>query len=178
MRIQERLGLLSEGLSGLREGWLTAVRPDRTTDVSEDAEQPAQSAAPGRLAQKRESAQLQRTVVIAMAVMWVMQSSVDEVIDVIAVGHGFVSAARPVLMRAPGLRRAARGIGVADLDDVEVDMVLMHVVQAAIMQVIDMAVVAHGGMPATRTMLMCVIRSMRFGAGGRSFAHPSLLLSR
>jgi hypothetical protein len=138
---------------------------------------PGQSAALERPAQKRKSAQLQRAMVIAMAVMWVMQSSVHEVIDMIAVGHGFVSAARPMRMRAPGLRRAACGIGVADLDDMEVDMVPMHVVQAPIVQVIDVAVVSHGGVPAARAVLMRVVRSMRFGAGGRSFAHGSLLLS-
>jgi hypothetical protein len=130
-----------------------------------------------RTTQKEKSARLQRAVVIAMTIMRVMQSAVHEVIDVIAVGHGFVSAARPMRMRAPGLRRAARRIGGADLDDMEVDVVAMHVVQAAIVQIIDMAVVAHGGVPAARTMLMCVIGMMRFGAGGRRVAHLSSLLS-
>jgi hypothetical protein len=132
---------------------------------------------PKRSGQKEKSARLQRAVVIAMTIMRVMQSSVYEVIDVVAVGHGFVSAARPMRMRAPGLGRAACRVRGADLDDMEVDVVPMHVVQAAIVQIVDMAVVAHSGVPAARTMLMCMIGMMRFGAGGRRVAHLSSLLS-
>ena len=101
-----------------------------------------------------------------MVIMWVMQSSVHEVIDVIAVRHGFVSAARPMRMRAPGLRRAAQGIGVADLDNVFVDMIPMHVMQMTIVEVIDMAMMAHSRVSTTRTMLMRVIRMMLLGADG------------
>ena len=176
---QERLVCYPRGRAGLREGWLAAVRRigRRTSGRMQNHRHRRRARRSKGPRKKGESAQLQRAVVIAMAVMRVMQSSVHKVVDVIAVGHGFVSAARPMRMRASGLRRAARGIGVADLDDMEVDMVPMHVVQATVVQVIDMAVVAHGGVPATRTMLVCVIRSMRLGAGGRSFAHPSLLLA-
>ena len=104
-----------------------------------------------------------------MVIMWVMQSSVHEVIDVIAVRHGFVSAARPMRMRAPGLRRAAQGIGVADLDNVFVDMIPMHVMQMTIVEVIDVAIVAHSRVSTTRTMLMRVIRMMLLGADGHEF---------
>jgi hypothetical protein len=108
-------------------------------------------------------------MVIAMVIMWVMQSSVDEVIDVIAVRHGFVSAARPVPMRAPDLRRAPYGIGVADLDNVFVGMIPMHVVQMTIVEVIDVAFMAHGRVSTTRTMLMRVMRMMLLGGDGHEF---------
>jgi hypothetical protein len=64
-----------------------------------------------------------------MIIMGVMQSSVHEVIDVIAVLHGFVSAARPMCMGGPGLGCTAQGISFADLDNVFVDMIPMHVMQ-------------------------------------------------
>src|SRR5262249_15185456 len=119
--------------------------------------------------QKGVSAQFYRAVVIAMVIMWVMQSSVHEVIDVIAVRHRFVSAARPMRMRAPGLRCAQQGIGVADLDNVFVDMIPMHVMQMTIVEVIDVAIMAHGRVSTTRTMLMHVIRMMLLGADGHEF---------
>ena len=98
-----------------------------------------------------------------------MESSVHEVIDVIAVRHGFVSAARPMSMRALGLRRAAQGIGVADFDNVFVDMIPMHVMQMTVVEVIDVAIMAHGRVSTTRTMLMRVIRMMLLGTDGHGF---------
>jgi hypothetical protein len=112
-------------------------------------------------------------VIIAMAVMRVMQPSVHEVINMIAVGYGFVSAVWPVRVRAPGLGRAVRRVGVADLDSMLVDMILMHVMQMAVVEVIDMTTMAHSRVPAVRTVLMSVIRMMRIVAGGHEFARLS-----
>jgi hypothetical protein len=112
-------------------------------------------------------------MIIAMAIMWVMQPSVHEVIDVITVGHAFVSAARPMRVRAPGVGRAARGVGVGDLNNMFVDVVPMHVVQMTIVEVIDMAMMAHSGVSTARTMLMSVIRMMLLVAQGHGFARLS-----
>jgi len=98
-----------------------------------------------------------------------MQSPVHEVIDVIAVRHGFVSAARPMPMRASGLRCTPQGIGVADLNNVFVDMILMHVMQMTIVEVIDVTIMTHSRVSTTRTMLMGVIRVMLLGAHGHEF---------
>jgi hypothetical protein len=46
------------------------------------------------------SAQFYRPVVIAMAIMWVMQPAVHKVVDVITVRHLFMSAARTMRVRA------------------------------------------------------------------------------
>jgi hypothetical protein len=105
-------------------------------------------------------------MIIAMAIMWVMQPSVDEVIDVITVGHAFVSAVRPMGVRAPGVGRAARGVGVADLNKMFVDVVPMHVMQMTIVKVIDMVMMAHSRVSTVRTMLMSVIRMMLLVAEG------------
>jgi hypothetical protein len=119
------------------------------------------------------SRQFDRPVIIAMAVVRMMQPSVDEVVDVIAVGYGFVSAGRPMRVRAPALGCATRRIGVADLDSMLVDVAFVHVVQMAVVQVIDMAMMANSRVSAAWTMLVGVIRMMRLSAG-----RHGLLLSR
>jgi hypothetical protein len=96
-----------------------------------------------------------------MAVMWMMEPSVYEIIDMVPVWDAFVSAVRPMHMRTLGVQRAPRGIGVADLDDVFVDMVAVHVMQMTIVDIIDVAIMAHCCVPAVRTMLMSVIRMVR-----------------
>ncbi len=83
------------------------------------------------------------------------------------------SAARTMRMRAPGLGRAAHGVGIANLDNMFVDMIFMHVMQMTVVQIIDMLVMAHSRVPTVGTMLMCVIRMMPLGAGGHGFA-PAL----
>jgi hypothetical protein len=95
-----------------------------------------------------------------MAIMWAMEPTTHEVIDVITVGHAFVSAARPMRVRALDVGRATQGIGVADLDKMFVDMIPMHVMQMTIVEVIHMAVMAHGRVSAARTMLVSVIKMM------------------
>jgi hypothetical protein len=133
----------------------------------------------GTSASARLSGQFQRPVIVAMAIMWMMQPSVDEVIDVIPVGNAFVSAARSMRVRAPGVGRAARGIGIADLDNVFVNMILMRVMQMTIVEVVDVAMMAHSRMSAVRTMLVGMIRMMMLGADGHGFARRSweLILS-
>jgi hypothetical protein len=104
------------------------------------------------------SHQFYRPVIIAMAIVGVMQPSVYDVIDVITVGYAFVSAVRPVCVGAPGVRRAARGVGVADLNHVFIDMIAMRVVQVTIVEVVDVALMTHSRVSTARTMLVSVIR--------------------
>ncbi len=80
-----------------------------------------------------------------------------------------MSAPRAVGVRAPGIWRAARGIGVADLDNMFVDMIAMRVMQMTIVEVIDMVMMAHSCVSTARTMLMSVIRMMRLVAEGHVF---------
>jgi hypothetical protein len=149
------------GLVGLRQSFASLALPVLYGDVFG-----FRSAS-----KKMRSAQRHGPVVVAMAVVRVMQPSVHEIIDVIAMRYAFVSAARTVRMRAPCRGRAARRVGVADFDQVFVDMISMHVMQVAVVQIIDMAFMAHSRVPAVRTMLMCVIGMMRLGAGGHGSPH-------
>jgi hypothetical protein len=108
-----------------------------------------------------------------MAIMWMVQPPVDEVVDVITVGNAFVSAGRPMRVRTPGFGCAARRICVADLESMLVNMTLMHVVQMTIVKVVHVALMAHSRVPAAWTMLVGMIRMMRLVAG-----RHGLLLSR
>ena len=98
---------------------------------------------------------LEGAVVVAVVAMRMMQVSVDQIVDVIAVGHRLVAAPGPVLMSglmafAPVLLRAALGVLCGYLDHVLVDVVCVRVMQVPIVQIIDMIPVAHGGVAAAR----------------------------
>ncbi len=83
----------------------------------------------------------------------------DQIIDVIAVRHRFVSATvsvdvTAVMGAAIMLRSAGGGIGRGQTDGVLIDMSLMQVVQMTVVEVIDVIVVLDGGMTAASLMLM------------------------
>ena len=101
-----------------------------------------------------------------MIAVRMMQPSAHQVIDVITMGHGFVPAGRAMLVRTTRLRRALHGIGGVDRDSVLIDMILVRVMQVAIMEIIDVAVMADRRMPTLRTMLVGVVGVMLLGAGG------------
>jgi hypothetical protein len=95
-------------------------------------------------------------VVVAVVFVRTVQPPLDQVVDVIAVRDGLVSAAFAVRVR----RVATDGIGVAagvrliDRDHVLVDVPLVGVVQVAVVQKVDVIVVAHGGVAATVPVLV------------------------
>ncbi len=103
-----------------------------------------------------------------------MQVAVDEVADVIAMRDRFVSAAGTMHMAGfvSGAfvgRRTADGIDVGYFDNVFVDVSVMHVMQVAIMQVIDVVAMTHRGVAAARTVGMVVIVML----GVCAFGHVS-----
>jgi hypothetical protein len=63
---------------------------------------------------------------------------------------GLVAAAAMV-------RCAVVGVVAGHLDHVLVDMILMRMVEVAIVQIVDVAAVAHRGVATTRTMLVSVV---------------------
>lgn len=109
-----------------------------------------------------------------MAVMGVVQAAVDQIADMIAMGHGFVAAARTVDVivamaeRAVGDRGAIAGIGVADFDHMLVHMVFMGVMKMAVMEVIHMVAMLDGRMAATRTVDVIVVGMLGIVAGHHS----------
>ena len=73
-------------------------------------------------------------------------------------------------MRAAGLRCAANGIRGADLNDMFADVILMHVVEVAVVKIIDMAIMAYRGMSTVRAALMGMIGMMFFGTSVHAFS--------
>jgi hypothetical protein len=110
---------------------------------------PAKSPAPLR--------QLHRPVIIAMIAVRMVQVAIDKIIDVVAVRHLWMSAVRAVGVRAVDLRRAFCGIGRVDRDHMFIDVIAVHMMQMAVMKIVDMIVMANCGVSATRAVLMGVV---------------------
>jgi hypothetical protein len=98
-----------------------------------------------------------------------MQPAAHEVIDVVAMRNRLVAAIRAVLVRAARLRSALHRIGGIDRDRVLVDMIVVHVVKMAVVEIVQVASVANRGMPAVRAMLMRMVGMVLLGAGGHDF---------
>jgi hypothetical protein len=117
-------------------------------------------------------------MVVAVVAMRMVQMSVDQVVDVIAVWHRLVSAAWTVhMMRvvpaAPVLGRAPIGIGRRHLYRVLIDVIAVHMMQMAVVEVVHMVAMANGRMPAPGTVLVRVVDVLAAGAGAHGWPRGS-----
>lgn len=106
-------------------------------------------------------------MIIAMAGMHMVQAATDQIIDMIAMRHCLMPAAGAVDMAAIVRTGAAIGVAGADADHMFINMVAMHMVQMAVVQIIDMAIMRDGGVAAARAVLVGVIR---VGVAGHAVA--------
>jgi hypothetical protein len=107
-----------------------------------------------------------------MTAVGVVQVAGDTVIHVVSVRHRLVAAAGTVHMTrlmptAAMVGGTPVGMITRYFDHVLVDMPFVRVMEVTIVQIIDMAAVAHRGMAAARSMLM---RMVGMG-GGRAIRH-------
>jgi hypothetical protein len=51
-----------------------------------------------------------------------------------------------------------------------VDVILVHMVEVAVVKIVDMAIMAYGGMSTVRAVLMGMVGMMLFGASGHDFS--------
>lgn len=98
-----------------------------------------------------------------MTVVRVVQMSLDQVIDVVAMRHRGVTAAIAVLVVAavpPATvsRRAPVRVGLVHRDPMLVHLIAVRVVKVTVVQVVDVAVVSHRGVSAAVTVAMGVSR--------------------
>lgn len=98
-----------------------------------------------------------------MAPVRVVEVIADQIVDVIGVGHGFMTAARTVNMAgfvalADVLRRAGIRVLGGNFQRALVDVIAVHGVQAAVVQVVHVASVADGGVTAAFAVDMRVLR--------------------
>lgn len=115
-------------------------------------------------------------MVVTVITMRVMQVTVNEVIDVVAVWNRFMPASRTVnmirFMTTALVRRGARiRIRFAHFDTVlDHASILCNVMQLTVMKIIDMVAVLNPGVSAIGTMLVVVVG---VDVGHRSFSEST-----
>jgi hypothetical protein len=89
-----------------------------------------------------------------MIAMRMVQSAVYDVVDMVTMRDRFMSAVRTVGVQAMNVRRAFHGIGGAHQNDMFVHVIVVHMVEMAIVKIIDVALMRDRRVPAIRAMLM------------------------
>jgi hypothetical protein len=120
------------------------------------------------------SCELHGSVVVAVVAVRMMQPAVHEIIDMIAMRNGFMSAIWPMLVCAVRLGCAAHRILLIDRQCMFVDVILVHVMQMTIVKIVHMTVMPDRGVAAVRAMLMGVIGVVLLVAGSHDVT-PSLI---
>lgn len=97
-----------------------------------------------------------------MVAVRVVQVAIDQVVDVIAMGHRFVAAARAVdvatLMAAAAMvGRAGYWVLLVHRQGVFFNTMAGRVVQVAVVEIVDVIAVLDGGVAAARAVVMIVI---------------------
>jgi hypothetical protein len=97
-----------------------------------------------------------------MTGMGMMQVAIHEIVDVVAVGNRFMAATGSVnvsgVVGGAGVAAGAIGrIRGAHLNGVLVVMAFMSMVEMAVVEVVYVAVVQHGGMAAAGSVLVVVV---------------------
>lgn len=116
------------------------------------------------------SAQSDRAVVVAVVAAGVVELARDQVIDVVAVGDGFVTTAGPVLVArvvtgAVAARRAPSGIRGVDGDAALVDVVAMRTMQVPFVEIADVTVMLHRGVATVGPVNVLVVVVLIAGHG-------------
>jgi hypothetical protein len=98
------------------------------------------------------SGKLYRSVIIAVVAVGMMEVAVDQIVDMVSVRHRLMATTRPMDMTllvpsAFMIRGAGVGILGADTQDMLIDMIAMHMMEMAIVKVVDVTVVLDGCVP-------------------------------
>ncbi|WP_437895063.1 hypothetical protein [Sorangium sp. So ce124] len=120
-------------------------------------------------------------MVIAVIAVRMVQVRADEVIEMIAVGHGLMAAACPVRVRllvvgACMARRARVRVLLADREHVLIEVIAVRMMQVSIVQVIDVVLMTQRLMSTSLPMNMGV-RFMCLVVVHRLASFPSMLAS-
>lgn len=111
-----------------------------------------------------------RPVVVAVVPMWVVQVTVDQIVDMVAMRDSFMPATRAVHMArlmtaALMIGRAAIRVGGGDLQPVFIHVVAVRVVQMAVVQIVDVVAMTDRRVAAGGAVLVIVMGVMRLVAG-------------
>ncbi len=101
-------------------------------------------------------------MVVAVAVVRMVQVAIYQIVHVIAVGNGFMTAAGTmnvlcVVARAIMAAGAIRGIVGVYIQGMLIHVIAVNMVQVAVVQVIDVVAMLDGGVAAIETMLMVMV---------------------
>jgi hypothetical protein len=101
----------------------------------------------------------QRTVVVAMIAMRVVQATIDEIINMIPVGNSLMAAARavPMLLLMSGsamLWIAPIGIRRTNFNHVFFGVSVVNMLQMTVVEIIDVVLMTNGYMATSRTVHM------------------------
>ncbi|SOD42004.1 hypothetical protein [Nitrosovibrio sp. Nv4] len=101
-------------------------------------------------------------MIVTVIIVRVMEVSIDKIVDMVAVGDSFMPAIRPMhmllLMSSAFVRRRATvRISLRYVEYMFIDMAAVLVMQMAIVQIIDMAVMHNTCVVALRPMGMSMI---------------------
>jgi hypothetical protein len=101
-------------------------------------------------------------VIVAVVTVRVVQVAADEVVDVVTVRHGLVSAfgsvrVLVVVVGAVVVGGAISGVAVADRDCVALDGAAVVIVKLAVVQIVDVVLVAYGRVTAVGAVLVFVV---------------------
>lgn len=109
-------------------------------------------------------------MIVAVVAVAVMQTSIDEVIDMITMRDERMPA--PVVIAGARHQRTVRGVVIADGDPVFVVMPVVFVMQMPVVQIVDVSIVQDTEMPAGSAVNVGVI------AVGGVVAHEDRLAFR
>ena len=103
-----------------------------------------------------------RAVVVAMVSVRMVEMPVDEVVEMISVGNGFVTTARAMHMvcvvpPACVVRGAASRVRLIHVDRVLIDVVLVGVMEMAVVKVVHVIAMLHGGVAAIGSVLVAML---------------------
>ena len=105
--------------------------------------------------------EFQLAVIVAVTAVRMVQVAIHEVIDMVVVRYRFMATIGAVDVSGI-VTRCRRGAAVrisgADFDNVFIDVIGVRMMQMPFVQVIDVTVVFHGGVPAASAMVMIMMR--------------------
>jgi len=100
-------------------------------------------------------------MIVAMVAMYVVEMAVHQIVDMVSVGNGFVTTARPMdmagVVTAAAVRRCA-GIWVCGRDgnEVLIGVAIVGVMEVPVMQIVDVPIM-HNGLVATTGAMHVVV---------------------
>ncbi|WP_167525600.1 hypothetical protein [Cupriavidus oxalaticus] len=105
-------------------------------------------------------------MVVAMVTVKMVKMPPHEIVDMVAVWNGFVPAARTmyvigIMAATLMIRGAPVRIGRGHRDDMLINVIAMHVMKMAIVQIVDVAIMQDRQVATVRAVLMRVVGRVR-----------------